>query len=209
MLRLYVRAGVGTCEKMPILCASPEQQIIIPGINREYTAGLLAYNFPEIAISLPKGFTAVKDDIKKVYYKKYIHKDKGNIAYLFYKKTNYLVSLFPELTKEGITNDFELVKRTMFAKLNDIRTPNDTFFVILKSISMSYLGDMSKVIMRQFALAEKKGFINYNISGPVNYFDCNIIDTKGNFLKIYIQDRDAVLDLDKVLAIISTIKVRD
>jgi len=37
-----------------------------------------------------------------------------------------------------------------------------------------------------------------------NYFDCNIINNAGDFFKIYIKDKGASLDLDKVVAIIST-----
>lgn len=86
--------------------------------------------------------------------------------------------------------------------------------------------------MTQFRLNGKRGFINYNLGdqsgiasspqpaasvakqsprndgqglyAPVNYFDCNIIDDQGGFFKIYIKDDGARLDLNRVLAIIST-----
>jgi hypothetical protein len=205
ILRLYVETGIGTCEKIPVLCMAPGQEIIRPEINKEYTAELLPYAFPKMSIYAPKGFTVGEERIKKVYYKKNKRKHIGSVIYLLYEEPNFFINLFPQLTKQGIDNDYEFIKRTMFAKLKDIKNLTDTSFVIMKGVFIPDLGDLKNVKMAQFMLSDKKGFINYTLSNSGNYFDCNIIDAAGNFFKIYIKDRDASLDLDKVLGIISTV----
>jgi len=203
ILRLYIETGIGTCHKIPILCMVPEEEINNPLINKDYILGLLTYRFPKMTISVPKGFTVSQERIKKVYYKK---SRKGNAAiiYLLYEEPNFFVNLFPQLKKQGIKDDYEFIRRTMHAKLTDIKNVTDSFFVIMKSIFTPDVGDQSNLKMAQFTVPGKKGFINYNISKTDNYFDCNVINEGGDFFKIYIKDKGATLDLAKVLAIIST-----
>ena len=203
ILRLYVETGIGTCHKIPILCMVPEEEINNPLINKDYILGLLTYRFPKMTISVPKGFTVSQERIKKVYYKKK-HKGNAAIIYLLYEEPNFFVNLFPQLKKQGIGGDYEFIRRTMSAKLTDIKNITDTFFVIMKSIFTPDVGNQSNLKMAQFTMPGKKGFINYNISKTDNYFDCNVIDDEGDFFKIYIKDKGATLDLSKVLAIIST-----
>ncbi len=74
ILRLYVETGIGTCEKIPVLCMAPGQEIIRPEINKGYIAELLPYEFPKMSIYIPKGFSVVKESINKVYYKKHKRK---------------------------------------------------------------------------------------------------------------------------------------
>jgi hypothetical protein len=205
ILRLYVESGIGTCEKIPILCMTPDPGIITPQINKEYIAELLPREFPTMSIYAPKDFTVVKENIKKVYYKKYKRKHSGSVIYILHEDPDFFINLFPQLTKQGIDSDYEFIKRTMLAKLKDIKNLTDTFFVIMKSVFSPDLGDLRNVKMVQFILTDKKGFINYNLSNSGNYFDCNIIDASGDLFKISIKDKDAGLDLDKVLAIISTV----
>ena len=114
----------------------------------------------------------------------------------------------------------------MYAGIKGITNFTDLFFIIIKGIFTPDLGDQKGVLMTQFRMSGKRGFINYNLSGqdkialsapaalprndghklyaPVNYFDCNIIDDQDGFFKIYIKDAGARLDLNRVLAIIST-----
>lgn len=203
ILRLYVEAGIGTCQKIPVLCMAPKEGIANPDINKDYLLELLPYKFPKMSISVPKGFTVSQERIKKVYYKK--HKDNGAIIYLLSEEPNFFVNLFPQLNKEGIRDDYEFIRRTMYADLGGIKNLTDTFFVIMKSLFTPDVGDQNSLKMAQFSMPRKRGFINYNLSKSGNYFDCNVIDNNGNFFKIYIKDAAARLDLDKVLAIISTL----
>lgn len=206
ILRLYVETGIGSCKKNPVFCQSPEEEIINPGINKEYLNGLIAYNLSEgINISAPKGLRVVKEKITKVYYKKNKRKTNGSAIYLLYKKPDFFVGLFPKLKKKGMVDDYEFLKYTMYAKLKDISNLEDAFFVIMKAIFIPDLGDQKNIKMVKFNGSDKKGFINYNLSPLENYFDCNIIDSQGNFFKIYIKDKEANLDLDKVFTIISTL----
>jgi len=76
----------------------------------------------------------------------------------------------------------------------------------MKSLFTPDLGDEKNVKMVKFAIGNKKGFISYNLAPAGNYFDCNIINNRGDFFKVYIKDRAAVLDLKNVLAIISTLE---
>lgn len=207
-LRLYVQTAIGDCQKIPILCMSPEEKIINPSIDKEYILQLLPYEFPKIAIYIPKGFTVVQEKVTKVYYKKKKRQHGDAIVYLFHQEPNFFINLFPQSAKQGIKDDYEFMKRTMYAKLNEIKNLNDTFFVIVKSIFTPDLGDRKNVKMAQFIIAGKKGFINYNLAQTNNYFDCNIVNNNGDIFKIYIKDKTATLDLNKVLAIISTVKTQ-
>lgn len=206
ILRLYIESGIGNCQKIPILCMEPEKEVITLQINKEYLNQLLPYEFPAMKICLPKGFTAVQELKKKAYYKKWHSRDKGAIAYLNYKEPNFFISLYPQLKKQGINNNYEFVKQIMYARQNYIENLTDAFFVIMKGIFTPDVGDQRQVKMVQFAFADTRGFINYNFSHPDNYFDCNVINGDGGFFKIYIKDKGATLDLDQVLAIISTAK---
>jgi hypothetical protein len=60
--------------------------------------------------------------------------------------------------------------------------------------------------MIKFISNDKKGFLNYSIGETGNYFDCNLFNEAGDFFKVYIIDKSTTLDLDKVFAIISTVK---
>lgn len=206
ILRLYIETGVGSCEKIPILCAQPDKEIIGLGENKEYLAELIQYESPKISAGIPKNFNVVQETLKKVYYKKGKHLDAGNVIYLLHKGPRFFITLFPQLAKQGINEDYKFIKRTMFANLSSIKNLTDAFFVIMKGIFIPDLGDLRDVKMAEFLIADKKGFINYNLGGLDNYFDCNVIDQQGNFFKMYIKDKGASLNLDKVLTIISTLR---
>jgi len=203
MLRLYIESGIGTCQKIPILCMAPEKEIRT-SINKGYIPELLPYKFPDMEIYLPRGFTVVQQGITKYYYKKYNYHHKGAVIYLLYKEPNFFINLFPESKKQGTINDYEFIKRTMYARVKSIKNLSDVFFVIMKSIFTPDLGNQNNVKMIEFKIDSKRGFINYNLTKPDYYFDCNVVDTRGSFFKIYIKDKGGSLDLDKVLAIIST-----
>jgi len=205
-LRLYIESGIGDCQKIPILCMVPQEEIIRPTIDKEYIAELLPYKFPKISILIPKGFTVVQETIKKVYYKKHKRKQAGNIIHLLYEEPDFFLKLFPHLKKQGIANDYEFIKHIMQAKIKEIKNLNDAFFVIMKGIFTPDLGEQKQVKMAQFAMPGKKGFINYNLDKSGNYFDCNIINDAGVFFKIYIKDKSARLSLGNVLTIISTVE---
>ncbi len=203
LLRFYVETGMGNCQKIPIFCKVPAERIRA-GIDKEYRQELLPYKFPGLEIYLPKGFTVVQQEIRKVYYKRNKFYQKDATIYLFHKGRDFFLGLFPHLEKQGIADDYEFIRHTMYANLNEIKDLRDTFFVIMKGVFIPDLGDQKNVRMAEFKVGTKRGFINYNLTKPNYYFDCNVIDEKEGFFKIYIKDFGARLNLDNVLAIIST-----
>ena len=98
------------------------------------------------------------------------------------------------------------MRRLMYANLNKVNNITDAFFVIMKSIFTPDIGQQHACRMIKFELGDKRGFINYTMTKPSNYFDCNVLDHQGNFFKIYIKDSGGHLDLNNVFAIISTLK---
>ena len=206
LLRLYIESGIGDCKNIPILCMAPQDYIMNPAIDKEYGAGLKLFEFPKIKISVPKDFTVVQELIKKVYYKKSRRPHKGEVIYLLHEEPNFFINLFPRLKKQGISNDYEFIKRIMYAREKDIKTITDAFFVIMKGVFIPDLGNQNTVKMAEFIIGDKKGFLNYNFNGSNNYFDCNMTNSQGDFFKVYIKDIGATLDLNKVLAIISTVR---
>ena len=206
LLRQYVELGIGNCQKIPIICLSPETEIINPVINKRYLAEALERKFPDMQLRIPKDFVVVKEHVTKIYYKKHPRKHRGATIYLLYEPPNFFVNLFPQAKKQGIENDYQFISRVMSAKISDINNLTDMFFVITKTIFTPNLGGQKNVKIVKFTINDKKGFITYNLSRKENYFDCNIANDQGDFFKIYIKDKTAMLDLDKVLAIISTLK---
>lgn len=209
ILKLYVERGIGNCQTIPILCMAPEEEIVNPKINKEYIAEFLPYKFPKIQVLVPRGFTVSAEKITKVYYKRQKRKHSGAVVYLLYEKPNFFMGLFPQLKKRGIKNNYEFFQRTMAAKLKDVKTLSDALFVIIKSVFTPDIGNQHNVKIIKFIIDDKRGFINYNLEKTKNYFDCNIIDPQDNFFKIYIKDERKQLDLDKVFAIIFTVKKAD
>lgn len=208
ILRFYVESGIGNCRKIPILCMQPREAVDSPRIDQDYAMGLLPYRFSTFAISLPKGFTVIQSTIKKVYFKKAPRAHAESAIYLLHRKPNFFVNLFPQLYKQGVKDDYEFIKRTMFADLKGINNLSDAFFVIMKSIFIPDLKTQANVKMIQFSLPKIKGFINYNLTSKESYYDCNLISETGDFYKIYIKDKDSSLDLHKLFTVISTIETR-
>jgi hypothetical protein len=188
---------------------APDSDLVNPQIKKEYIKELLPYNFPEMSIFVPKGFNVIKEMITKVYYKKHKRKDTGATFYLLYEPPGFFVDLFPRLKKQGIKDDYEFFRRIMSARLTGINDLTDAFFVISKGIFIPNLGDQRSVRMIRFSGSGVRGFINCNFSASENYFDCNLFSEKGDFFKIYIKDKDKKLDLDKLAAIISTVRKTD
>ena len=97
----------------------------------------------------------------------------------------------------------------MYANLNKVNNITDAFFTIMKSVFTPDIGPQNICRLIEFKLNEKRGFINYTMTKPNNYFDCNVLDAKDNFFKVYIKDTGGHLDLNNVFAIISTLKPID
>jgi hypothetical protein len=76
----------------------------------------------------------------------------------------------------------------------------------MKGIFIPDIGNQHAARMCEFALGDKRGFLNYNLSGPGHYFDCDITDKEGNFFKVYIKDPQAALGLAEVFTIISSVE---
>jgi len=197
---------LGSCEKIPVLCTYPTAKIARHETDKEFLEKLVRYRLPEMEISMPKDFLVIKERINKVYYKNRERGYAGNVSYLLYERPDFFVNLFPAMRKKGIGDDFEFISHTMRALPRNVDNLTDTFFVIMKSVFTPNLGDEANLKMVQFAVQDKKGFITYNLSPQGNYFDCNIINGRKDFFKVYIKDKAGTLSLDNVLSIVSTIK---
>jgi hypothetical protein len=208
ILRQYISYGIGDCKTIPILCMQPNELVFTPEINKGYIDTLVAQKFPKMSIFIPKGFNLVQELIKRKYYKKR-HQENSAVIYLFRQVPNEFIMLYPNVQKQGIQNNYEFIRRLMYANLNKVNNLTDAFFIIMKSVFTPDIGPQNISRMIKFELAEKKGFINYTMARPNNYFDCNVLDAQGNFFKVYIKDTGARLDLNNVFAIISTLKPID
>jgi len=206
ILRLYVEAGMGDFGKSPILYIRPQTEIADPLINDVYLCGLLRYQLPQMEIFLPKEFKVVKELVSKVYYKKRREKNTGAVVYLLHENPDFFVTAFPQVNKSGIKNDYDFIKRVMYARSPDIKNLTDAFFVIMKGVFTPDIGKKTDIKIASFSIADKKGFITYSLDPSGNYFDCNMVTAGGDFFKVYIRDKNASLDIDKLAAIISSIK---
>lgn len=207
LLKQYISYGIGDCKNIPILCMEPLEKVIRPlDAGQDYILELMPQEFPRMIISCPKGFAIVQELIIKPFYKKNKRLDKGAAIYLLHQEPGAFLKLYPDVKKRGVNDNYEFMQRLSNANLSKVKNITDAFFVIMKSVFTPDLGNQKIAKMIKFQMDNKRGFINYNLSQPNNYFDCNIIDSRDNFYKVYIKDRGAKLDLNKVYAIISTIK---
>jgi hypothetical protein len=209
ILKGYIETGIGGCSKIPILCKSPVQEIAVAEAEKEYTGTFIPYKFSKMSLSAPRGFAVVQELEKKPYYKKRLSRKKESVIYAFRQDPGYFIKLFPQVKGEGITDNYAFIRRLAFARTDQVKNLNDTFFVILKSIFTPDIGDQHKTVMASFSIPGKKGFISYNLFDKEYYFDCNLVNENGDFFKLYIKDLGAGLGLDEVLAIISTLKRED
>ena len=206
LLRYYVKTGIGDCEKIPIFCMFPIETVNAQQINSAYVAKLVPYKASKISAFVPQDFDVVQELIIKVNHKKYKRMFKGNIIYMLCEDKNFFTRLYPQLKKQGVHDNYEFIRRTMYAKENEINNITDTFFVIMKGIFIPDLGDQNTAKMIQVNIPGFKGFINYNFDKTGNYFDCDLVNTDGAFFKVYIKDKNKTLDLDKVFAVLSTVR---
>jgi len=209
ILRLYVETGMGNCQNQPIFCIAPGEEINNPTIDKEYISGLTEHAYVDMEVMLPKGFKIVKGVTAKEYFKKRKQKNPEAAIYLLHKPPDFFTKLFPQIHKKGAFKDnYSFITLTMSAKSKDIANLNDAFFTIMKSIFTPNMGDQKNLQILKFNGFDKKGFISFDSLPGENYFDCNFVDSEGNFFKIYIKDKPASLDLNKILTIISTVKTR-
>lgn len=206
ILKMYVRAGMSYSQNLAIFSLEPEQGNYNLSADEAFMTKLRRYRLPRMEIYLPKDIRAVEGETTISYYKKRPRSPKDSVAYLLSEKPNFFMGLFPHLAKQGINNDRDFLNRTMSAKIEDIKTITDAFFVIMKGVFTPDLEDQKNLKMIKFTCAGKHGFLSYNMSGKANYFDCNFFDREGNFFKVYIKDPSASLDLNKVCTIVSTAK---
>ena len=206
LLRNYISSGIGTCETEPILCMSPSETINAGEANAQYKQELLPYAVSHISIYAPKGFNVVEEITKIYYHKKFKRLDKGEMFYMLYEKPGFFAGLYPDLKKLGVKDNYEFMRRVMFADLKTLQNISDAFFVIMKGIFTPNLGGQQSARMALFTIGRNRGFINYNITGREHYFDCNIITPEDDFFKVYIKDPQGRLDLEKVFTIIATVK---
>ena len=203
LLRQYISYGVGDCKDTPILCMQPEEKIFTPQINSQYSDTLVPYTFPRMSVSVPKGFTLVQELIKKKYYKK---RHNRAVIHLLIQEPGAFIKLYPDVQKQGVKDNYEFIRRLMYARLDQVNNITDAFFLIMKSVFTPDVGNQGITKMIKFQFHNLKGFINYSMAKPNNYFDCNVSDADGNFFRVYIKDIGARLDLNNVFAIISTLK---
>lgn len=205
LLRQYISFGIGDCKSSPVLCRQPEEKVFTPTIDQEYRQTLIPHVFPKVSLSAPKGFALVQELIKKPYYKKRQAKHKA-VIYLLIQEPQAFIKLYPDVQKVGVNDNAEFIRRLESADLSKVESISDAFFLIMKSVFTPDIGNQSTAKMITFKLDSLNGYINYSMSRPNNYFDCNVLDADGNFFKLYIKDIGAQLDLNNVFAIISTLK---
>jgi len=205
LLRAYISTGIGECSKIPILCMQPKDATETFTVDKIYTQELLPYKFPKTQISAPKGFKVVQELVAKPYYKKKKQRGTEPVIYVLHQPPGFFINLFPQVKNAGVKNNYDFMYRMMHANESSIKSVDDAFFVIMKSIFTPDLGDQKLAKMIQFKSGERNYFINYNLSGPAYFFDCTILTKEGDFFKVYIKDRFKTLDLNKVFSIISTI----
>jgi len=128
------------------------------------------------------------------------------VIHLLIQEPGALIKLYPDVQKQGVNDNYEFMRRLNYASLSKVENITDAFFLIMKSVFTPDIGNQSTAKMIQFQFLDFKGFINYSMAKPNNYFDCNVSDSAGNFFKVYIKDIGARLDLNNVFAIISTLK---
>ena len=203
-LKLYIRTGIGDCRKIPLLCMSPTKKVVVDQINKECLRESLTYSFSKIKICLPRGFNVTYELTRKAYYKKKISKRNDSFAYLLYEEPRFFIELFPQAKRAGVNNNYDFIKRVMYAKIEDIKGINDAFFVIMKSIFIPDMGDQRQMKMLEIQMPDKKGFLNYNIGKGEDFFECDLVNDKDEFFKIYIKDKTGQLNLEKVIALISS-----
>jgi len=209
ILKGYIETGIGGCNKIPVLCKSPVQEIIEPKIEKEYINTLIPYKFSKLSLSAPRGFAVIQELEKRPYYKKRMNRRKESVIHVFRQDPGYFIRLFPQVKKAGVLENYSFIKRLAFANTNQIKNIIDAFFVILKSIFTPDLGDQNTVVMASFVMPGRKGFISYNLFDKQYYFDCNLVNENGDFFKIYIKDAEAKLELKEVLAVISTLEKQE
>ncbi|MBU1124427.1 MAG: hypothetical protein KKC84_00190, partial [Candidatus Omnitrophica bacterium] len=189
MIRLYIQIGIGSCEKIPILCKAPDDQTLPANLSgREVNDSFIPHSFPRLSIQIPRGFAINNETEKRPYYKNRRNQDKGSVIYVLRQEPGFFVHLYPTLKKQGIANNRDFVKNTMQARLNAIQNITSAFFVVMKSIFTPDIGDQHQALMKVFRFKEFVGYINYNISEDTHYFDCNLIDKDDDFFKVYIKD---------------------
>lgn len=203
ILKMYITYGIGDCAAIPILCLQPESTILTPEINS--TLELIPQTFPKMSVSVPRGFALVQELIKKTYYKRKNLNDRA-VIYLLIQEPGAFIKLYPDVKKQGITDNREFIRRLMYANLDKIDGLTDAFFIVMKSIFIPDIGNQETAKMIRFKIGNKDGYINYTTSNTDNYYDCNVLDNKGNYFKVYIKDIRGRLDLNDVFAIISTLK---
>jgi len=204
ILKQYIAYGIGDCKEIPILCMQPEQKIVEPKIDKEYLGTLIPQAFPKMSISVPRGFNLVQELIKKRYYKR--RADNKAVIYLLYQEPGSFIKLYPNVKKQGVNDNYEFMRRLSYSNFEKITDITSAFFTIMKSIFTPDVGDQKRVKMIEFKLGSLRGFIAYSLDNLKNYFDCDIIDSNGNFFKVYIKDHGSRLTLDNVFTIISTVK---
>jgi hypothetical protein len=204
LLKLYVSTGIGDCKKIPILCMSPVEKIT-PQASKKCLRDFLPYSFSKIQVCLPDGFKVTYELTKKALYKKKINKQNKSFAYLLYEEPGFFITLFPQSKKAGVRDNYEFIKRVMYANPNTIKNLNDAFFVIMKSIFIPDLGDQKEVKMMQVEIGDKRGFLSYNIGKDAVYFECSLVNSKDQFFKIYVRDKTRQFNFEKIFAVISTL----
>ena len=206
LLQLYIRSGMGDCKELPITCMAPSIELDNPYFSKSRLEDFTYFKFKNIEISLPKGFSVVRGQIKRHFYKKKKVPEGRQTIYLLYQKPDFFVGIFPLVKKQGVLDDHEFIKRTMNARTPEIGNLTDTFFVAMKGVFTPYLGDQQNLVMLKTRIGNKIAFINYDLSPQANYYDCTIIDDNKDFFKIYIKDTNKVLSLEDVFAVISTVR---
>jgi hypothetical protein len=204
-IQMYISSGIGDCQKIPILCRQPTEELQLPSIARR-NEDFIPQRFDRVSLSVPKGFAVVQETVQRPYYKKHKDKERGNTIYVLRQGPGYFPALFPQLVKEQVTTNYEFIRRIMHAQLGLVQDLTDAFFLIMKGIFIPDIGDQRQARMVSFTQLDKKGFLTYSQGQKQQFFDCNCVDAQDNFYKLYIKDASGKLALEDVLAVIATLR---
>jgi len=212
LLKVYVGFGIGDCKNVPILCVFTSENIVNPYIDEGYVRTLKRQDIGNVKVSVPSGISTKYEEIKRFNYRKGRKVNdrltiSGSSMFIFCKSKNFFTGLFPQLKEIGISSDLDFISRVMSGNFEHMNNLTDAFFVIMKGIFTPDLGDQKSAKIIRFSSLGKNGFISYNQTPQGNYYDCNVVDEQGIFFKLYMRDKRKKLDLDKVFAIMSTVKV--
>lgn len=208
LLSFYVRSGLGKEVHLPIFYSARKEERAVTAVSEQVLAQLRPTRMENVELGVPKEFVIFKGALKRSYYKKWPPKSAGSQIHLLTQPKNYFVRLNPQVMAQGVSDDYEFLRRVQDARLDRIRSISDAFFVIMKGIFTPDLGDQKDLRTVTFTLPGKRGFLTESHASEGDFYDCNFFDDRDRYFKLYIKDLNRSLSRSGVLAIVSTVRIR-